>query len=410
VANAQIPQGIQFYAQAMAARPTDFSAYADLIRLYGTLQDLNSAFTTAKKARQLIPGDLGPRLLLERVYLAKQDPMGALNTLNEALPLFPYEQGMIYTDLGNFFAKTDNPDSALDAFHTAEARDPKLIEPYLGEGDLYLSHLGNPQKALELYQQAASIDGKSPIVYAKILKVYASERQGRPTLIYDPTTCPFLPRLIHCDIDGVNLHSGLDNALTWQYETNAKADPNSIEAQIGVAMLYEAFHWYDQSIAAWQRVLALDPANQDALVFLSHDYSLRETGRLGSAYSMGQAMALGVDDQPAYKRLATLYNDHITSPQDGAILGNQVTITGTANGSNSGSRFPFNFYKVEVGVGSDPKQWIGLYQTHSPVTEGILATWDTSGWANGVYTIRLVVVDQSGNYRPWDKRTIRVQH
>jgi hypothetical protein len=312
--------------------------------------------------------------------------------------------------LGDFFAATNNPDSAKDAYHTAMARDPKLIDPYLGEGDLYLSHLDNRQKALELYQQAASIDGRQPIVYAKILNVYASERQGRPTLIFDRTTCPSLPRLRGCDIEGINLHSGLDNTLRVQYEADATAPPNSIEKQIRLAMLYEAFHLYDQAIATWQRVLVLDPGNQDAYVFLSHDFSLRETARLESAYSMGQAMALGVNEQRAHTRIAHLYNDHITSPQDGATLDGRVTITGTANGNNSGFRFPFKFYKVEIGVGVDPKQWISLLQSHTPVTEATLATWDTSGWANGVYSIRLVVVDGSGNYQPWDKRTVRVKH
>jgi len=206
------------------------------------------------------------------------------------------------------------------------------------------------------------------------------------------------------------LHNGLDTTLRQQYETRAAQNPNSVEDQVALGVLYEAYHLYDESIATWQRVLQLDPSNQDAFKFLSNDYALKETGRQSSADSMAQAMALGANDQGAVTRLVELFSDRITSIPDGTTIGSTVTIAGTANGSNTGSPYPFSYYKIEVGVGTDPKAWNLIVKSATPVTDGVLGVWDTSGWANGTYTLRLVVVDTSGNYKPYDLRTIHLQH
>lgn len=410
VANAQPEQGIQLYQQAIAAQPTSSTAYDDLVKLYLSMPDLNSALAIAKKENQAIPSELRPRILLEQVYVFMLDEGDALNTLQQALPLFPHEEAVTYTGFGYVYYHFNNADAARTAFETAQARDPNLIDPYLGEGDVYQYLLGDSQTAKELYQQAENIDYRSVDPYAKTMLIYARERQGRPTLMYSPDTCPFLPRLIGCQIEALNLHNGLDNTLKAQYEANAAAQPDSEQAQMALAVLYEAYRMYDQSIATWQRVLQLDPANQDVYIALSHDYSLKEQDRQPSAYAMGQAMGLGVDGQYAYTRLAQLYNDQMTSVQNGATYGSQITIQGTANGSNTGSRYPFSYYKIEVGAGIDPKEWKQITLSHTSVTHGTLATWDTSDWADGVYTIRLVVVDTGGNYRPYDMRTIHLQH
>jgi hypothetical protein len=74
------------------------------------------------------------------------------------------------------------------------------------------------------------------------------------------------------------------------------------------------------------------------------------------------------------------------------------------------SRFPFAYYKIEVGPGASPQNWTVIKKSSQPVTDGELATWDTSNWPNGTYTLRLVVIDTSGNYRNWDARTVHLQH
>lgn len=409
VANAQPQEGIQYYEQAMAARPIEYEAYYAQAQLYRSLEDLDSALSVLTRARQLIPAELNAYLQLAQVYAEKQDEAAALNVLDQAVELFPYAQSVIYTKRGDVFRRFRDAESALDAYHKAEALDPTLIVPIVAEGDLYLDQLGDSETALELYRRAAAMDGTLVYVQLKILNVYARQRFGRPTFVYDPATCPLLPRLIGCDFEGVIIHSGLDGALLAQYQEAASSAPASLEAQTALVALYQTYHLYDQAIEQWNKILAFDQADQEAYAFLSYDYSLKEEARLDAAYAAGQGMALGPVYQSAHTQLAQLYSDHITWPQNGATVSGVVTITGTAAGVNTGEHYPFGSYKVELGAGSDPQAWLLLAQSSLPVAAGNLASWDTATWPDGQYTIRLVVVDASGNYRPWDRRTIELK-
>lgn len=424
-ADDQPAQAIQFYQQAIVASPTDPVAYDGLTALYGTTNDLGSALSTAQKAQQTLPALLSPRMQLAQVHSAQEDMVAARDTLQQAMPLFPNAQAEILTEIGQLYVKFDYTPSArqtydalaLDTFHAAQARSPKLITPYLREGDLYRDGLKDSKKALELYQKAASIDGMIPEPFIGILSVYARERNGRPTATWGYADCPDLPSVRSCDSQGSvrvrtgwNLHNGLDDTLRKQYEAAAAANPTSVQSQVALAVLYQFYHLGDQAIAAWQRVLQLDPANQDAYLALSEDYGVREKDRVSSASALAQAMALGLNDQSTFTQLAQLNNDRITSIPDGATYGTQITISGSANGANTGSVYPFSYYKIEVGVGTDPKEWTTVVKSSTPVTNGVLGVWDTAVWPNGTYTMRLVVVDTSGNFRPYDVRTIHLQH
>ncbi len=87
-----------------------------------------------------------------------------------------------------------------------------------------------------------------------------------------------------------------------------------------------------------------------------------------------------------------------------------MVITGTADNSYVGSLYPFSYYKLEFGVGTNPQSWTLITQNSTPVTNGTLGTWVTTNLPNGTYTLRLIVVDTSGNYRPYDIRTIHILH
>jgi hypothetical protein len=77
----------------------------------------------------------------------------------------------------------------------------------------------------------------------------------------------------------------------------------------------------------------------------------------------------------------------------GATVSATVAISGTANIEG------FQFYKVEISAGEQPGTWSVITATRSqPVSGGLLDTWDTSAYPAGAYWLRLVVVDQSGNY------------
>jgi hypothetical protein len=96
----------------------------------------------------------------------------------------------------------------------------------------------------------------------------------------------------------------------------------------------------------------------------------------------------------------------ITSPGVNQVIQGNFPVRGTANLAD------FQYYKVEVGPGTNPKdhEWVVVGQLHySPVSGGVLETFNSSAYAPGTYTLRLVVVDQTGNYPTPCLVTINVQ-
>jgi hypothetical protein len=79
-------------------------------------------------------------------------------------------------------------------------------------------------------------------------------------------------------------------------------------------------------------------------------------------------------------------NVNITAPILFAEVNGQVQIKGTAAGPD------FERYRVLVGQGIDPQNWIQVgSDSTTPIMDGLLATWDTTSLA-GLYAIQLQVV------------------
>ncbi len=85
----------------------------------------------------------------------------------------------------------------------------------------------------------------------------------------------------------------------------------------------------------------------------------------------------------------------ITSPGANERISGVVSIRGTARHAQ------FQFYKIEQGGGEDPQSWHSIGDTvPSPVTDGVLMQFDTRALPNGVYWLKLTVVDVTGNFPP----------
>lgn len=79
-------------------------------------------------------------------------------------------------------------------------------------------------------------------------------------------------------------------------------------------------------------------------------------------------------------------NVNITFPALFADVSGVVQIIGTASGEN------FVSYRVQVGKGLNPQEWIQLGGDNTTPVEGnILAEWDTTG-LSGLYAVQLIVV------------------
>ena len=76
---------------------------------------------------------------------------------------------------------------------------------------------------------------------------------------------------------------------------------------------------------------------------------------------------------------------NITSPALFVEVHGNVKIEGTAAGTD------FVSYRVLVGQGLNPQEWIQVAEGTEPVTNGLLAEWNTNG-LTGLYTIQLQVL------------------
>jgi membrane carboxypeptidase/penicillin-binding protein len=78
----------------------------------------------------------------------------------------------------------------------------------------------------------------------------------------------------------------------------------------------------------------------------------------------------------------------ILTPEVFSYVSGEVVIGGRAWGEG------FSYYRVQVGEGLNPRQWLQIREDFSePVEGGSLVNWDTSG-LNGLYAIQLLVVGQ----------------
>jgi hypothetical protein len=87
----------------------------------------------------------------------------------------------------------------------------------------------------------------------------------------------------------------------------------------------------------------------------------------------------------------------ITSPGVNQVLSGTAQILGTATHEN------FQYYKVEYAQGADidpNNSFAYLADARVQVVGGLLAAFDSSNLSNGAYTIKLTVVDTSGNFPP----------
>lgn len=78
-------------------------------------------------------------------------------------------------------------------------------------------------------------------------------------------------------------------------------------------------------------------------------------------------------------------NVNITLPALFSEVSDTVEIRGTAAGDG------FVSYRLLVGQGLNPREWIQIAEGHEPVTNGLLVEWDTSG-LNGLYAVQLQVI------------------
>lgn len=92
--------------------------------------------------------------------------------------------------------------------------------------------------------------------------------------------------------------------------------------------------------------------------------------------------------QPSFQAQTAI---RITAPASGDLLQGLVNIMGTSAADG------FVSSELSFAYASDSTStWFLIYQTDSPVTDGLLAAWDTTLVTDGDYNLRLRVILQDG--------------
>ena len=91
--------------------------------------------------------------------------------------------------------------------------------------------------------------------------------------------------------------------------------------------------------------------------------------------------------------------------------GRNEQVSGILNVIGTASHEGLDYYKVEYAPGSNPSGgWVYIAGGNSPVVNNVLASFDTRALGNGDWTLRLIVVDKTGNYPVPCQVTIRIQN
>lgn len=92
-------------------------------------------------------------------------------------------------------------------------------------------------------------------------------------------------------------------------------------------------------------------------------------------------------------------------PGNGEVVSGGFSIIGTATHEQ------FQYYKIEYAPGGGAEGTFGyLTGGNSPVINGVLGNVNSSELGNGQWTLRLIVVDQTGNFPPPCRVTIAVEN
>jgi hypothetical protein len=116
-----------------------------------------------------------------------------------------------------------------------------------------------------------------------------------------------------------------------------------------------------------------------------------------AAPSLPSGLPSGGGLAPAEVNLAGVAGSawHISAPSPGQTVSGVVQVVGTAS-FDAGE---YQYYKLEIGAGSNPGQWTTFGTTHSrPVVNGVLEELHAYALPAGPYVIRLVLVANDGNF------------
>lgn len=161
-----VETSLELLREAVARQPNNVAGLELMAEAAQRAARWQEAEFALKSALGLQPDNLGLRLRLGEVYLAKDDPSAARDVFRQLSESFPHSD-RAWAALGLIDAKLGNVDRAQTELETALGENPLLPEVQLAYGELLLKN-GKVEPALEALRAAANLLHDDPQVSARL--------------------------------------------------------------------------------------------------------------------------------------------------------------------------------------------------------------------------------------------------
>jgi len=304
IAAADYEQAVASLQQVVAAQPDSEAAQFHLGVAHFHLQQYPEALAAFRKAEQLTPARPGVRLYIGHIYAAQ-------GALEEAVAAYRQElfklEGPQETEtlvaLGRTLARAGQLDQAQEALSRVIYYDPKYVEAYYQLGWVYLQ-LGQPQQALEQFQQAGEVLQEWNDMNVRIGRLLVSElrRQGTTeeimaeqysraeTFAQELGLWPDLNKAIGDTYLALGEWTNARNAYRQALNRSQNGNPSDPDVYVRVGralledakemfydkgLLYSAIPMTNSAIESVEKALEFNPNYSPAHVLLGEVYALQ---------------------------------------------------------------------------------------------------------------------------------------
>ena len=249
---------LPFYEAVNATLPNNIEALSWLARIHFELGEAEQALPYWQRLTELEPDNSGFAYYL--------------NLTEEQIQIGPEASGAFQRGLQAYDA--GSLEAALDAFETSLSANNSFIQAYVWAARTS-QELGMPSKAVGYWEQVLELDPSDS--RADYFAQVARDQQEWGV------------EAVNAYVEGRRLYEQDDLAgAAERFDDAALANPRYKEALVWVARSYQELGRVNRAIAAWQRVLELDPDDNRARYFLRQAEQQRTYGdEAGRAFAQG---------------------------------------------------------------------------------------------------------------------------
>jgi tetratricopeptide (TPR) repeat protein len=214
-----------------------------------------------------------------------------------------------WNHLGIAHSYSKQPDKAIEAFQQAVSINPQQEEIWVLLGDAY-NETKQYDKVIEAFQQAVRINPKNGVVWHALGLAYEESKQYGKAIEAEQQASHVLPENA---TTWYNLGTAFEKTKQYDkaieaYQQAVRINPEFAEARAELGVVYAEAKQYDKAIESLQQAVRIDPKKSIAWAFLGVAYS--QTKQYDKAIeSLQQAVRIEPKFAVAWYSLGRAYNE-----------------------------------------------------------------------------------------------------